>query len=103
MILCRMTHFWMSLKWGGQMNNGKCIYFVEGACEQQLIRVLREKPAKVIPGKIKVFNVIQKLIPKSQLLVQIIGQSLDDIYMRIYGEWDESYGSYFRILGIREA
>jgi len=50
------------------MNNGKCIYFVEGSCEQQLIRALREVPEKVIPGKVKVFNVIQKLLPKSQLL-----------------------------------
>jgi len=50
------------------MNNGKCIYFVEGSCEQQLIRAFREKPEKIIPGKIKVFNVIQKLLPKSQLL-----------------------------------
>ena len=57
----------MSWKWGGQMNN-KCIYYVEGPCEQQLIAALRETPAKLIPGKVKVFNVVQNLIPKSQML-----------------------------------
>lgn len=48
--------------------NSKCIYYVEGPCEQQLITALKEQPAKLIPGKIKVFNVIQNLIPKSQML-----------------------------------
>ena len=48
--------------------NNKCIYYVEGPCEQQLIAPLKENPTKLIPGKIKVFNVIQNLIPKSQML-----------------------------------
>ena len=48
--------------------NQKCIYYVEGPCEQQLISALKEHPAKLIPGKIKVFNVVQNLIPKSQML-----------------------------------
>lgn len=48
--------------------NNKCIYYVEGPCEQQLIAALKESPARLIPGKIKVFNVVQNLIPKSQLL-----------------------------------
>lgn len=48
--------------------NNKCIYFVEGPCEEQLIKALKEKPNKLIPGKIKVFNVVQNLIPKSQML-----------------------------------
>ena len=55
-----------SWKWGGKMNN-KCIYYVEGSCEQQLIAVLKEAPERLIPGKIKVFNVVQNLIPKSQM------------------------------------
>ncbi len=46
----------------------KCIYYVEGPCEQQLLSALKETPAKLIPGKIKVFNVVQNLIPKSQML-----------------------------------
>ena len=57
----------MSWRWGGQMSN-KCIYYVEGPCEQQLIAALKENPAKLIPGKVKVFNVVQNLIPKSQML-----------------------------------
>ena len=47
--------------------NNKCIYYVEGPCEQQLIAVLKEAPERLIPGKIKVFNVVQNLIPKSQM------------------------------------
>ena len=57
----------MSWKRGGQMNN-KCVYYVEGPCEQRLIEALKERPEKLIPGKIKVFNVVQNLIPKSQML-----------------------------------
>ena len=48
--------------------NNKCIYYVEGPCEQQLIVALKEAPERLIPGKIKVFNVVQNLIPKSQML-----------------------------------
>lgn len=48
--------------------NNKCIYYVEGPCEQQLISALKEAPEKLIPGKVKVFNVVQNLIPKSQML-----------------------------------
>ena len=57
----------MNWKWSGMMNN-KCIYYVEGPCEQQLISALKEAPGKLIPGKVKVFNVVQNLIPKSQML-----------------------------------
>ena len=46
----------MNWKWGVKMNRGKCIYYVEGPCEQQLISALKEAPEKLIPGKIKVFN-----------------------------------------------
>lgn len=48
--------------------NTKTIYYVEGACEKQLISALKELPAKLLPGKIRIFNVIQNTIPKSQLL-----------------------------------
>lgn len=48
--------------------NNKCIYYVEGPCEQQLIAALKESPSKLIPGKVKVYNVVQNLIPKSQML-----------------------------------
>ena len=37
----------MNWKWGGPMNNkGKCIYYVEGPCEQQLIAALKESPSR---------------------------------------------------------
>lgn len=52
--------------------NNKCIYYVEGPCEQQLIAALKEAPERLIPGKIKVFNVVQNLIPKSQMLKNIL-------------------------------
>lgn len=45
----------------------RCIYFVEGPCEQQLINALREPPSRIMSGKVKVFNVVQNLIPKSML------------------------------------
>lgn len=48
--------------------NNKCIYYVEDPCEQQLIAALKESPSKLIPGKVKVYNVVQNLIPKSQML-----------------------------------
>ena len=48
--------------------SGKCIYYVEGLCERQLIAALKENPARLIPGKVRVFNVIQNLIPKSQMI-----------------------------------
>ena len=57
----------MSWKWGGRMSS-KCIYYVEGLCEQQLIAALKENPARLISGKVRVFNVIQNLIPKSQMI-----------------------------------
>lgn len=48
--------------------SNKCIYYVEGPCEQQLVVALKENPSRLIPGKIKVYNVIQNLIPRSQIL-----------------------------------
>lgn len=43
-------------------------YFVEGKCEVALLQALKESPEKIIPGKIKEFNLIQKIIPKSILI-----------------------------------
>ena len=45
-----------------------CIYFVEGACEEKLINALKEPPEKLLPGKVRVLNVIQNEIPRSILL-----------------------------------
>lgn len=44
------------------------IYFVEGKCEATLLTALKEQPQKIVSGKVKVFNVIANLIPRSQLL-----------------------------------
>ena len=41
----------MSWKWSGEMN--KCIYYVEGPCEQQLIAALKETPGKLNSWKSK--------------------------------------------------
>ena len=46
----------------------KCIYLVEGECEQKLINALKDDPTLLIPGKVKVFNIIQKKVPQSILL-----------------------------------
>lgn len=46
----------------------RCIYFVEGESDEKLISALKVEPPLLIPGKIKVYNVIQELIPLSVLL-----------------------------------
>jgi hypothetical protein len=45
-----------------------CIYFVEGKCEERLLNALKENPQKIQPGRIKIFNVVQERLPKSQLI-----------------------------------
>ena len=49
------------------MNYKKCVYFVEGECENQLINALKIEPRLVIPGKVKVFNVIKNEIPRREV------------------------------------
>lgn len=46
----------------------KCIYYVEGECEEKLLAALKEEPARLVPGKVKVYNIIQNVIPKSQMI-----------------------------------
>ncbi|MBR0463944.1 MAG: hypothetical protein IJJ23_06120 [Clostridia bacterium] len=48
--------------------NTRCIFFAEGDCEAQLLSALKLYPGWILPGKVRVFNVVQDLIPKSQLL-----------------------------------
>ena len=46
------------------MNYKRCMYFVEGECEEQLINALKLEPRRLIPGKVKVHNVIQDILPR---------------------------------------
>lgn len=48
--------------------NSKCIYYVEGPCEQQLITALKEQPAKLIPGKIQIIYLAQVLRLEEELV-----------------------------------
>lgn len=43
-------------------------YFVEGECEQKLLNAIKASPSLVRPGKVKVFNVIQKKLSISNLI-----------------------------------
>lgn len=45
-----------------------CIYFVEGKCEATLLAALKERPQKIMPGRVKIFNVIGNVLPRSQLV-----------------------------------
>lgn len=46
----------------------KCVYFVEGPCEKQLIEALnKETPYLLAPGKVNVHNLIQDLIPRNTI------------------------------------
>ena len=58
------------------MMNEKCFYFVEGECEAQLIHALKLSPARLISGRVKVYNTIQELIPKSVLLTIQTGTTI---------------------------
>ncbi len=60
--------------------NTRCIYFAEGDCEAQLLSALKLHPEKIRPGKVRVFNVIQNLIPKSQLLTLQVGMTVVFIF-----------------------
>ena len=35
-----------------------CIYFVEGKCEATFLAALKERPQKILSGRVKIFNVI---------------------------------------------
>ena len=47
--------------------NKRCFYFVEGDCEETLINALKKDPAKIIPGRVKKWNVIDRVLPNSIL------------------------------------
>lgn len=46
------------------------IYFVEGECEERLINALKKPPALIQPGRVKVFNVVQKRFSKAHLNIE---------------------------------
>lgn len=50
------------------MTNRKCYYFTEGQCEEKLVKALKLKPALLVPGKVKIFNVVQNELPASILM-----------------------------------
>lgn len=49
------------------MNYKKCVYYVEGKCEAQLINALKMEPRLLTPGKVNVFNVIKDEIPRREV------------------------------------
>lgn len=50
------------------MTNRKYYYFVEGQCEEKLVKALKLNPTLLVPGKVKIFNVVQNVIPLSILM-----------------------------------
>ena len=44
-----------------------CTYFVEGECERKLLNALKASPNLILPGKVRVFNVIQDVLTGSHL------------------------------------
>ena len=50
------------------MENRKCIYFVEGECEEKLINALKVDTSLVINGKVKKFNAITEELTNSKLI-----------------------------------
>ncbi len=48
--------------------NNQCFYYVEGKCEEALIKALKEEPAYIREGRVKVFNPIENMLSRSELL-----------------------------------
>ena len=61
------------------MNYKKCLYYVEGQCEEQLINVLKAEPRRLTPGKVKVHNIIQEEIPRRE--VNMISQGTTVVFV----------------------
>ena len=50
------------------MNYKKCLYFVEGPCEKQLIDALnKQRPYKLAPGKVIIQNPVHELISRNTI------------------------------------
>lgn len=50
------------------MDNRKCIYFVEGECEEKMLNALKVIPSLIINGKVKKFNAITEELTNSKLI-----------------------------------
>lgn len=62
------------------MNFKKCMYFVEGSCEEQLINALKADPRCISPGKIKVHNIILEEIPRREVNMIQAGTTVVFVY-----------------------
>lgn len=49
------------------MNFKRCMYYVEGSCEERLINALKIEPRILVPGKVKVHNVILEELPRREV------------------------------------
>jgi hypothetical protein len=49
------------------MNFKRCMYYVEGSCEEKLINALKIEPRILVPGKVKVHNVILEELPRREV------------------------------------
>lgn len=58
------------------IRNKRCYYLVEGECEEKLINALKEKPALIVSGKVKKYNVVQQELTTSQLMTFAPGSNV---------------------------
>ncbi|MDY2838724.1 MAG: hypothetical protein SOT60_12445 [Bilifractor sp.] len=70
------------------MANRKYYYFTEGQCEEKLVKALKLKPALLAPGKVKIFNVVQNVIPISILMTIEPGSAAVLVFDTDKGETD---------------
>lgn len=62
------------------MNFKKCMYFVEGRCEKQLIDALKAEPRLLVPGKVTLHNIIQDEIPRRTVNMILPGTTVVFVY-----------------------
>lgn len=62
-----MSLYWIVLK-SSMMRNNPTLYFVEGRCEEKLINELKKEPSLLVPGRIKVLNVLTHRISVGSLI-----------------------------------
>ena len=61
------------------MENRKCIYFVEGECEEKLINALKVDTSLVINGKVKFQNLMKLQVSdaKAHIMIPIVKQRIE--------------------------